>query len=66
MRAETLTQRILTQFGALYARASVLDGRVVEVRFSHPRRFSHMAKGCVLDAMHDAVTDVIADLQQHA
>jgi hypothetical protein len=59
-RQQAFTQKIPTQFGSLYVHASFSNGRVTEVRFSSPGKFSDTTMGTVLDLLGEAVTSLIA------
>jgi len=68
MRIQTITPKVSTKFGSLYVHALHKDGRVAEIRFSSPGKFSDTTMGEALDALSeaDAVTDIIADISKKA
>lgn len=63
-RTLTATQKVQTRFGSLYVHVSHVGGRVIEVRFSSPGKFSDTTMGEVFDALGDAVNSIIAELPQ--
>lgn len=60
LRSRTLTQKVETKFGTLYAHVEYgADARATEVRFSSPGKFSDTTIGEVLDGLGEAVTDIL-------
>lgn len=61
-RSETLTQKVNTPFGRIYVHVA-FDGAggAREVRISTPGKHGDTSVGDALDAIGDAITQVLAD-----
>lgn len=62
-REHTITRKVQTAFGSLYAHVSDDGQFITEVRFSSPGKFADTTMGHVLDALGEAVTEVITELR---
>lgn len=62
-RQHTITAKIGTRFGSMYAHVSHVGKRITEVRFSAPGKFNDTTMGEVLDRLADTVTDMVAQIE---
>lgn len=61
-REHTITTKVETRFGSMYAHVSHVGRLVTEVRFSSPGKFSDTTFGEVLEKLGDVVTAAVTDI----
>lgn len=64
-RTHTITEKIETEFGSLYAHVEFnAENETIEVRFSSPGKFSDTTMGEVIDKMGQAVTNILNEINE--
>lgn len=58
-RTRTLTDKVSTQFGALYVHVDHIDSEIHGVAFSSPGKFFETSVGTALDSLGQAATQLI-------
>lgn len=61
-RQLVLTRRVESKFGTLYVHAGYEDGRITELAISSPGKFSDTTMGALFDALGDAATALITEI----